>query len=53
MCSACSGSSTQTHGDPATFTGGCHFASSTEQGESRMMLWAVLPITRSKIRLWP
>lgn len=31
----------------------CHLASRTEQGESRTMLWAVLPIRRSKMRLCP
>ena len=30
-----------------------YLARSTEQGERRMMLWAVLPMTRSKMRLWP
>ena len=30
-----------------------YFASSTEQGERRTILWAVLPMIRSKMRLCP
>ena len=30
-----------------------YFARRTEQGDKRTRLWAVLPMNRSKIRLWP